>query len=893
MRITDLSRGLSLLLCLVAITLLPLVIITWLNYEHTRNSTIAEYVESLRAVNESRVMNIRHLLHLRMEQAVMLSSYARSLGDTAFSDPDNIAKIQDYLESHYSTLKEHFPATYEEQTGENAVLRIIVRDAQANIVAHVGAPVNPDVVKLDPQAIEMFRKKNYQVMGFANDFIELSKSYRGLLLFSVGVLSESGEVLGAVTLNVKPEILNRITANRAGLRESGESYIVDNENTMITESRFIDSRAEPITVNTHGVEMARKGETSLGYSYDDYRGIKVFGAMSFFPENELVLLTEIDEAEILTAVNKNFRNNLFITLVIAGITLILALSIARLLNRIVGKIVINERKARLLKTVAVLANTQQDMNKTLDNIVQQLRRSLKWPAASIQVFKAGNSSGSSDIVVSSCSDDRNAVTLPTITQLRELRSASTRVLERHLPVWLSATNPACKDDEQSWVKEQGFGSAVFVPVRASGDSTVAVISLFSDKSLAEDANILDILSQASIDIGNTIRRNLYEIELLRTRYILEKSNRVKQDFLTMISHELRTPMNAIMGGIQLAKKTGTDQLEPPFDVIQSGAVDVMDLINDILLYTEIQAGVLLDHRDTVELAFELEVLRAHYQSLCDEKQLELRWQLDSSVPHYIVIDIDKLRTIISKLLDNAVMYTRNGFVSLRMSMATEGDEKRLTVTVEDSGIGIKESMQEKVFLPFMQREGGMQRRYGGLGVGLTICKELVDFLGGGLSLQSMRKQGTQVDFSLPVDIGVAPETAEFSGIADPSKPILIVEDNRVNQKIMAKMLDKLGYSSLIADHGLHALEILKQHSVSLVLMDLQMPEMDGFSCTEHIRNEATPYRAIPIIAVTANLMDADRDRCMAAGMNEFLKKPVDIFTLKSVLETYFRKSPNP
>ena len=205
--------------------------------------------------------------------------------------------------------------------------------------------------------------------------------------------------------------------------------------------------------------------------------------------------------------------------------------------------------------------------------------------------------------------------------------------------------------------------------------------------------------------------------------------------------------------------------------------------------------------------------------------------------------------------------------------------------MKDTGIGIADDQQDSIFEAFKQSEGGFQRHYGGLGIGLTICQKLLTNLGGELRLHSKLGQGTQFDILIPTLIGKKVSEVEIDRVSS-DLPILIVEDNVVNQRVMTKMLDRLGYNSLLANHGVEALELLSKEQISLILMDLQMPVMDGFSCTEAIRKRDDKNKDITIIAVTANVLDEDRTHCFDIGMDDFIKKPLRIDTLQERLSHY-------
>ncbi len=363
----------------------------------------------------------------------------------------------------------------------------------------------------------------------------------------------------------------------------------------------------------------------------------------------------------------------------------------------------------------------------------------------------------------------------------------------------------------------------------------------------------------------------------------ESSLKLKTDFITSISHELRTPMNAILGGLEIVQKQIQKSQGAALNIVKSGASDMMNLVNDILTHTEIQSGRLTIQSNPVATRELLTSLHECYLYWCEEHGLQLVWQVDTTLPEWISTDEEKLVIIVCKLLDNAVKFTEKGQVSFNIKCDQAG---QLKCIVKDTGIGISQEKQGNIFESFTQSEGGLQRRYGGLGIGLSICKRLTEAMGGELKAESIEGQGSTFTITVPFEPGARPVIEKNTKLASADLPILIVEDNMVNQRVMMKLLEKIGYKSLVAVNGQEALEVLGIEDVSLVLMDLQMPVMDGLTCTKIIRKRDDQLKNIPIIAVTANLMDADKERCIKCGMNDFIKKPVNLDTLRNSLLSY-------
>ncbi len=882
------ARENQLLAAIVLIALLPLVFITFLGYKNTKDAAIDEYLDNLHAVNESRVANINHLVHLRMEQAVLLTTYIETLGKNAISDPKKIERLQAFLESSLSSLKDRNLLKNKNVIAESAVTRISVRNASGVIIASTERSLIGENFLVE-SAIQQFRDNNFRVLGYAGNYWKTPNQADPSLFFSVGLQDPDSEnFIGLVTLRVNPDILNQVTSNRAGLRETGETYLVDRNNVMITTSRFMDNKQSPIKVDTVGIQKARNLEAIVYASYIDYRGVKVFGANHYFPDNQWVLLTEMDEAEVLAIANANFRKNLLVTGITAFFALIFSVRLARSINRSARKSQKNRRDAELIKKIAVIANVTNDPADAMRSILKVICLNCGWDLGHVFLLSKEDPGMliSSDIWFSkpehNYQEFKEATNQTIFTKDVGLPGMA---LEQRKPCWISDVRNRQEFSRGKSPKDIKVRGAFAFPAIVE-NQVIGVFEFYSKQPEPIDTELLDVMAQVGIEVGNIVTRKEQELALLASRSALEVSNRLKQDFLTMISHELRTPMNAILGGIQVAQHYIKGQLSSPFDIIQRGANDIMIMINDILMYTEIQADMLSENRESVRLLEILDEMKLRYQHECNDKNLELRWNIDPKLPPWILLDMEKTRVLLAKLLDNAVIFTNQGYVDFSLRYLHDENGPCLKCVVADSGIGINKRDHKTVFKPFRQRDAGLQRQYGGLGVGLTICQELVQLLSGTIELESSLSTGTRITLSLPVEQGNAEDEKRIREKASADLPILIVEDNYINQRVTEKMLENLGYRSIVANQGAEGLEKLQENSFSLVLMDLQMPVMDGFTCTEKIRARKDSLKDIPIVAVTANLMDADKKRCINSGMNDYLPKPLSIDHLKKTLEQY-------
>ncbi len=346
-------------------------------------------------------------------------------------------------------------------------------------------------------------------------------------------------------------------------------------------------------------------------------------------------------------------------------------------------------------------------------------------------------------------------------------------------------------------------------------------------------------------------------------------------------------MHAILGMIDLLLDTPLDEKQRKFAVLVQGAgKDLLTLIDDILDTTKLEEGKLLieqidfSPRALVESVVELLKPKAN------EKGLALQALIDPATPFALRGDPHRLRQILFNFVGNALKFTERGQVTVEV--VSEG--QKLIFTVRDTGIGISESDRRRLLQPFTQADGSTARKYGGTGLGLFISNQLIGLMGGTLEIASSEGQGSAFRFSVLFEPAEAlPELSPLTPLrlAEEGAPVLLVEDNLVNQKIALLLLEKLGLSAHVAENGRQAIEMIEVNSYRLVLMDCHLPVMDGFQTTALIRSkEDSSHQRLPIIALTANTLEADRERCLAAGMDGFLGKPFDLRQLQGVLKDW-------
>jgi CheY-like chemotaxis protein/nitrogen-specific signal transduction histidine kinase len=378
--------------------------------------------------------------------------------------------------------------------------------------------------------------------------------------------------------------------------------------------------------------------------------------------------------------------------------------------------------------------------------------------------------------------------------------------------------------------------------------------------------------------------------------IAEDAMKAKQQFLSNMSHEIRTPMNAIIGFTKVVLKTDLLEKQKEYlNAIKTSGDSLIVLINDILDLAKVDSGKMCFEQTPFKMSKHLASILHLFETKIEENNTELIVEYDQNIPEVLLGDPMRLRQIILNLMSNAVKFTSGGKISVSVHLLKE-DKKKVTLefAVADTGIGIPSDNIETIFENFQQASTGTSKMYGGTGLGLAIAKQLVESQGGSIGVKSKINKGSIFSFIMSFQKTKANviENVDIQSLASETKikniKVLVAEDIALNQLLMKTLLDDFKFGCDIASNGKMAIEKLKDNRYDIILMDLQMPEMNGFEATSYIRNILNSD--IPIIALTANVTTADLAKCKAIGMNDYISKPVEEKLLYHKIINLIKKS---
>jgi PAS domain S-box-containing protein len=467
------------------------------------------------------------------------------------------------------------------------------------------------------------------------------------------------------------------------------------------------------------------------------------------------------------------------------------------------------------------------------------------------------------------------------------------IIKEKKPVVYESKNFS-KSGKQYWV------ITTLTPIIGANGEVEKIIAIDSDITLRKQME-QDLVHANKIAEHSLMKGNKALNELKKAKKELEDSMKVKEQFLANMSHEIRTPMNAIVGFTNLISKTElNDEQKKYIDAIKTSGENLLVIINDILDFSKIQSGKLLLEKIEFNLPEVISGLSKIMDEKLKEKKLELITKIDTNVPKLIVGDPIRLNQILLNLVGNAIKFTEVGEIRVEVNLiAEEVDFWNIQFFVIDTGIGIPAEKQNVIFDGFTQASNETTRKYGGTGLGLTIVKQLVELHGGNISVESELGMGAAFVFNLKFDKHCSSNqingtsVIENENLPDKTKKlkILLVEDNLLNQILAKKVLSDWEWDVQVAENGIQAIKLLEQENFDVILMDIQMPEMDGYETTQIIRRNNDSFKAeTPIIAMTAHAMSGEAKKCINAGMDDYVSKPFEAKELYSkIISTYQKK----
>ncbi|HEX3028571.1 MAG TPA: PocR ligand-binding domain-containing protein [Clostridia bacterium] len=424
--------------------------------------------------------------------------------------------------------------------------------------------------------------------------------------------------------------------------------------------------------------------------------------------------------------------------------------------------------------------------------------------------------------------------------------------------------------------------------------------------VAQRTKQLEMMNQELKAANSVLKREIseriqIEEKLKKSKWEAERANRAKSQFLANMSHEIRTPMNGIIGMTELALMTvSEDERIEYLGIVKSSARSLLRVLNDILDYSKIESDKVELERQPFDIYKIINEVVDLFSVSAGQKNLKISCEIDNNIPERIIGDSIRLRQILSNIVGNAVKFTAQGEVAIRVGCQKLDDSKiRLHFEVIDTGIGISEENMYKLFQRFSQVDDSYTKRFGGSGLGLAISKKLIEMMGGEIGAESKEHVGSRFYFAIVFEY--EDQMHQFNSYRTedgflPSqdiaqKRILLVEDDKVSQKVASDFLQKKGLRVTFVEDGIDAVEQYLTDEFDLILMDINLPNMDGFSATEAIRqSEKASGRHIPIIAMTAYALTGDREKCLKVGMDDYISKPIDFSLLDKKIHEWLNKA---